>query len=292
MVDRVYMHMRMSDASYHCGVPECTSDVWATSAANGKGTCGGQITWVHHNIAGMKSLSDACAYVARQPQTPECAACSNVTSAHQRYPPATPPSPPTPPFPPLRPSRSGQPDLAFFLVDDLGYADLTQSYMPMMHALEQRGVTLRSYYVHPLCTPSRAAFLTGRMCYRYGLCHYIREAVVWPNERPCTQGPNVGTDEMALQSLDTGEVLLPQMLSRVGYRTFAVGKWHIEEAAVKVHCGPASQNSSRQCSRRLLAQTPTWRGFDSWLGFFGVSEQRNAFLRVRTLSLRARKLEC
>lgn len=59
-----------------CGVPTCTQEVWETHASNGHGSCGEQISWVQSNVPGHDSWPSACAFVSRQPFTPECAPCA------------------------------------------------------------------------------------------------------------------------------------------------------------------------------------------------------------------------
>ena len=65
-----------------------------------------------------------------------------------------------------------------------------------------------------MCTPTRAALMTGRYPFRYGL----QTAVI----------PSVST-----YGLDTTEVLLPQVLKEAGYRTAIIGKWHLGHADKK-----------------------------------------------------------
>jgi arylsulfatase A-like enzyme len=70
---------------------------------------------------------------------------------------------------------------------------------------------LERFYAQPMCTPSRAAIMTGRYPCRYGL-----QTVVIPSK---------GTYGLA-----TDEVTLPQVLKDGGYRTAAIGKWHLGHA--------------------------------------------------------------
>ena len=69
-------------AATPCASTACTAAVWATTASNGQGTCGAQITWVHQTgYAGASSWADACSHVGNQASTPECAPCSPGATA-------------------------------------------------------------------------------------------------------------------------------------------------------------------------------------------------------------------
>ncbi|HEY9648010.1 MAG TPA: arylsulfatase [Chroococcidiopsis sp.] len=108
-----------------------------------------------------------------------------------------------------------RPNIIYILADDLGWKDVgfhgSDIRTPNLDRLAQTGVRLEHYYAHPWCTPSRAAFMTGRYPYRYGL----QTLVI----------PSAGT-----YGLPTEEWLLPQALKQAGYETAIVGKWHLGHA--------------------------------------------------------------
>jgi arylsulfatase A-like enzyme len=66
-----------------------------------------------------------------------------------------------------------QPNIIFIMADDLGNADLgyrgSDIKTPNIDKLAEGGVRLESFYGEPVCTPSRAALMTGRYPMRYGL---------------------------------------------------------------------------------------------------------------------------
>src|SRR5262245_36507389 len=99
--------------------------------------------------------------------------------------------------------------------DDQGWKDVgfhgSDIKTPNLDQLAKRGVRLEQFYVQPMCTPSRAALMTGRYPHRYGL----QTAVI----------PSAGK-----YGLVTDEWLLPQALREAGYRTAIVGKWHLGHA--------------------------------------------------------------
>ncbi len=108
-----------------------------------------------------------------------------------------------------------KPNIVVILADDLGNADLGYRggavKTPNIDELAAEGVRLESFYGQQLCTPSRAALMTGRYPMRYGLQTFV----IFPSH---TYG------------LSTAERTLPQALKEAGYRTLMVGKWHLGHA--------------------------------------------------------------
>ena len=115
-------------------------------------------------------------------------------------------------------AQAEKPNIIFIMADDLGNADLgyrgSEIKTPNIDKLANEGVRLESFYGEPVCTPSRAALMTGRYPMRYGL----QTLVIFPSH---TYG------------LPTDERTLPQALKEAGYRTLMVGKWHLGHADKK-----------------------------------------------------------
>jgi arylsulfatase I/J len=107
------------------------------------------------------------------------------------------------------------PHIIYILADDLGWKDVgfhgSDIKTPNIDRLAETGARLEQFYVEPMCTPTRAALLTGRYPLRYGL-----QTGVIPS------GGKYG--------LATDEWLLPQVLKEAGYTTALVGKWHLGHA--------------------------------------------------------------
>lgn len=105
--------------------------------------------------------------------------------------------------------QTARPNILFILVDDLGYGDVgylgSEIQTPNIDALAARGVVLDHGYVFPICSPTRAALMTGQNPLRFGI-----------------DGP-MENDAMLPQEL----TLLPEFLRRGGYKTWMVGKWHL-----------------------------------------------------------------
>lgn len=110
------------------------------------------------------------------------------------------------------------PNIVYIIADDLGWADVgfhgSDIRTPNLDKLAETGVTFDEFYTQPMCTPTRAAFLTGRYPLRYGL----QTGVI----------PSPGSYGLALD-----EYLLPQVMKDAGYKTALVGKWHLGHAKVE-----------------------------------------------------------
>ena len=113
------------------------------------------------------------------------------------------------------------PNIIFILTDDQGHADTgfsnpsTPFLTPALDALAAEGVRLTDYYVHPTCTPTRAALMTGRYSANVGLpVAFI----------PGSPG-----------GLDPSIPVLPQHLAELGYQNYLVGKWHLGNVMEQLH---------------------------------------------------------
>ena len=111
-----------------------------------------------------------------------------------------------------------KPNVVLIVADDLGYGDLS-SYgapdikTPNLDQLAKQGVRLTDYYANaPVCTPTRAALITGR---------YQQRVMM---ERPLSTTVASGHLETGLPA--TGRSL-PQLLKNAGYATALIGKWHL-----------------------------------------------------------------
>ena len=131
-----------------------------------------------------------------------------------------------------------QPNIVIIFSDDLGYGDIgafgaPNIRTPRLDAMAAEGQKWTSFYVQPVCSPSRAALLTGRLPVRSGMFG-----------TPGGTAPKVFRDNAA-QGLPLEEVTVAELLKSAGYKTAMVGKWHLGQ---------------------LPQFLPMHQGFDSWFG--------------------------
>ncbi|KKN08091.1 hypothetical protein LCGC14_1060290 [marine sediment metagenome] len=107
---------------------------------------------------------------------------------------------------------SQKPNIIFILADDLGWAELgcygnDFNETPNLDRLAARGMRFtQAYAAAPVCSPYRAALLTGQYPARAGIVDYLR-----PGDKP----------------LSTDHVTIARILKRNGYATGIIGKWHL-----------------------------------------------------------------
>ena len=125
---------------------------------------------------------------------------------------------------------SAQPNLILINIDDLGYADISpfggKVPTPHLDRMAQEGMKLTSHYAAPVCSPSRAAMMTG--------CYPKR---VLPISGVLFPASAVG--------LNPAEVTVAEVVKAQGYATGCIGKWHLGDQPEFL---------------------PTAQGFDSYMG--------------------------
>ncbi len=119
-----------------------------------------------------------------------------------------------------------RPNIIFILADDLGFGDLKcygnpRMFTPALDKLARQGRLFTQFYVNaPVCSPTRAAIMTGRFPGEIGV-HGAISSVEY-NEKN-------GTVNYVDPSLPT----LPRLLKESGYRTGHYGKWHLSHSFIK-----------------------------------------------------------
>ena len=128
-----------------------------------------------------------------------------------------------------------KPNIVYFLIDDMGYADVGYNgckdfKTPNLDRFAQGGTVLDCLYGQPVCSPTRAALMTGRYPVRTGV-YNVTQYAKFP------------------QPLPLDERTLAQTLRAAGYTTAITGKWHLGDKSPDY--------------------LPTQRGFDHQYGFMG-----------------------
>ncbi|MFI6924276.1 arylsulfatase [Nonomuraea spiralis] len=148
----------------------------------------------------------------------------------------------TPWWPQRRRARPGAPNVVVVLVDDLGFSDLSpfgsEIDTPYAQALAGSGYRFTNYHSTPLCSPSRAALMTGLNPHRAGFAMVAHADPGYPGYR---------------MELPPEAPTLAESFRAGGYATFMVGKWHLTLES-RMHDG-ADKSS-----------WPLQRGFDRYYG--------------------------
>lgn len=152
---------------------------------------------------------------------------------------------PTPPHP-----GDDAPDVIVVLLDDTGFAQLgcfgSEMHTPNMDRLAAGGLRYTNFHVTPLCSPSRAALLTGRNHHEVGMRSVSNFSTGYPHMR----------GHISNHAATVAEVMRDE-----GYTTFALGKWHLAPMEHASAAGPYDQ-------------WPCQRGFDRFYGFLdGETDQ-------------------
>ena len=115
------------------------------------------------------------------------------------------------------PDATRPPNFVIIFADDLGYGDLSSYGHPTLHTprldqMAREGQRWTNFYTAAnVCTPSRAALLTGRLPQRSGMASNAQR-VLFPDSH---------------HGLPTSEFTLAEQLKQAGYATAAIGKWHL-----------------------------------------------------------------
>jgi len=142
------------------------------------------------------------------------------------------------------------PNVILILLDDTGFAQFgcfgSDIDTPNIDALAKNGLQFTNFHVTPLCSPTRAALLTGRSNHAVGMRSISNFITGFPNQ---------------LGHISNHAATVGEVLTHEGYGTFAVGKWHLAPMEFASAAGP-------------FDQWPLARGFNRFYGFMdGETDQ-------------------
>ena len=152
-------------------------------------------------------------------------------------------------FEPPHPGEEA-PNVVIVLLDDTGFAQFgcygSDIDTPNVDALAAGGVQFTNFHVTPLCSPTRAALLTGRSQHAVGMRGVSNWRTGFPHQ---------------LGHISNSAATIAEVLSAEGYATFCTGKWHLAPTQDISAAGP-------------FDQWPLARGFDRFYGFLeGETDQ-------------------
>lgn len=148
---------------------------------------------------------------------------------------------------PVRAATPGSPNVVVILLDDLGFSDFgcygSEIRTPNIDALAEAGLRFVNYTTVPMCTPARAALMTGMNPHKVG-CGWLT------HNNPGFPGYQAG-------EISHDVPTMAELLRAAGYSTYAVGKWH---NTADYNVTPGADRSS----------WPLQRGFDQFYGFLAA----------------------
>lgn len=166
---------------------------------------------------------------------------------------------------------AARPNFIIVLADDLGWGDLACmghpiAKTPHLDRFAAEGVRFNQFYAGaPICSPSRAALITGRSAYRVGVYDLVG-----------SKTPEGG------RAFPEQERTLGEVLKAAGYRTFLGGKWHLSPSAAgtmpaREH-GFGGKDTLQSKAGQLVEELDTWlhltRGLNKEAPFFALLSLR------------------
>ena len=184
------------------------------------------------------------------------------------------------------------PNLVVILADDLGYGDVGVQgsraiETPHIDRLASEGMRFTQFYSSaPLCSPSRAGLLTGRYPLRSGIITALAAAddslLRRLSYRAGLLFAKLGAVDMpgggnAVSGLPPSEITLPEALQLAGYRTMAIGKWHLGDFTALPEFHPSNHGFDRFVGFNMSNDdwpVAFWRGQTEVVADIGLDQAR------------------
>jgi arylsulfatase A-like enzyme len=152
---------------------------------------------------------------------------------------------------------AGAPNILMIVLDDVGYSQLGSYGSPIetpnLDRLASEGIRYTDFHTTALCSPTRAALLTGRNHHAVSLAAITEGATGYPG---------------GYGSIPKSAATIAEILKQNGYNTFALGKWHLAPYTAYTAAGP-------------FDHWPLGMGFDKFYGFLGGETDQWAPLLVQ-----------
>jgi len=164
----------------------------------------------------------------------------------------------------IKGAKAPRPNVIVILTDDMGYGDIScygsrAIKTPNIDKMAREGIRFTDFYCSsPLCSPSRAGLLTGRYPLRAGITFplqpgkdtFMRKIVKQVGYAMGSMGAvDMNGAENMVKGLPASEITLAEALKTTGYKTCAIGKWHLGDFVVDPKFHPKNY------------------GFDNFVGF-------------------------
>jgi arylsulfatase A-like enzyme len=163
-----------------------------------------------------------------------------------------------PPQPlPVVTAPAGNPNVVYIVLDDTGYAELgpfgAEIATPGIDSLAAQGLRFTNFHTRSICSATRASLLTGRNSHAVGMSGLAGNDTGYANSRG---------------RITPAAATVAQVLQKIGYSTYAVGKWHLTPHSEMVASGDRTH-------------WPLQKGFDRFYGFLsGWTDQFHPALTV------------
>ncbi len=154
--------------------------------------------------------------------------------------------------PPAPKAKEGAPNVIWILLDDVGFGAVSTFGGPVptptFDALADGGLRYTNFHTTGICSPTRAALLTGRNHHKVGMGAF-------PHDFMSAEFPGY------TGRLQPKDGTVAEYLREAGYSTYALGKWHLTPDAEITDLGP-------------FDRWPSGKGFDHFFGFLGGAEDQ------------------